>query len=62
MATGTRCTEGSLAEGQALDIVSQMNVGGVIFGDGIEADRLEFNWGRRASLRLSPLCLNLLRG
>ena len=59
--TGTSLSEGSIREGQRLVIVSRMNEGGVLFGDGIEKDRIEFNWGRRALLSLSPSRLNLMR-
>jgi len=51
--TGTSCTQGELTVGQELHITSRMNDGGVIFGDGIEADCLEFNWGRRVSIALA---------
>ena len=34
----------------------------MIFGDGIEADRLEFGWGRRVALRVAERVLRLMRG
>lgn len=61
-ASGTELTDGELGEGDVLRLVSQMNSDGVIFGDGIESDRVEFLWGRRAEVALSQTRLNLLRG
>lgn len=62
VATGTTLTEGLLADGASLGIVSEMDDGGVLFGDGIESDRIEFSWGRRVSLRASERRLRLLVG
>ncbi|MCI0343644.1 MAG: hypothetical protein L0216_21270 [Planctomycetales bacterium] len=62
VATGTTLTEGLLGEGEALGVTSEMNEDGVIFGDGIEGDRLEFLWGRRVAVRVAPSSLNLMRG
>ena len=61
VATGTSVREGSLRENQQLTIVSRMNEGGVIFGDGIEDDRIEFNWGRQVRLALAASRLHLVR-
>ena len=49
VATGTSITDGEVREGEALAVTSRMNGDGVIFGDGIEADRLPFGWGTCAS-------------
>jgi hypothetical protein len=46
-ATGTGLTEGVLRDGAALWLQSEMGEGGVVFGDGIEGDRLPLDWGRR---------------
>ena len=35
--------------------------GGVIFGDGIENDRIEFGWGRRVTISVSDIRFRLLR-
>jgi NAD kinase len=59
VATGASLTEGRLESGAALAIVSEMNEGGVVFGDGIEADRLEFGWGRRLEIRVAAERLRL---
>lgn len=60
ISTGTELSEGRLDQGAALEVVSEMNAGGVIFGDGIEADRIEFSWGRRARIELASTQLKLL--
>ena len=43
-------------------ITSEMNQGGVIFGDGMEEDRLEFPWGSTVSIGVSERRLELVRG
>jgi NAD kinase len=60
--TGCDLDEGVVDASSHVEIVSRMNSEGVIFGDGIEADRLEFNWGRRATLKIAARRLKLLRG
>ena len=58
--TGTDVTGGLLGDGEVLAVTSRMD-DGVLFGDGIEADRIEFGWGRRAELRLSTRALRMMR-
>lgn len=60
VATGTELTQGILREGAEVAIVSEMDEDGVIFGDGIETDRIEFSWGRRVTLRAAATRLHLL--
>jgi hypothetical protein len=60
--TGTDLCEGLLGPDQSLEAVSEMNRGGVIFGDGIEDDRLRFHWGQRVRVRRSEARLNLVIG
>ncbi len=60
-ATGTTLCEGLVDERHPLELISEMNEGGVLFGDGIEQDRLEFPWGMRAIIHLASGCLNLVR-
>jgi NAD kinase len=60
VSTGASLTEGRLEEDTALAISSEMSEGGVVFGDGIEADRLEFGWGRRIDVRVAPERLRLV--
>ncbi|MCA9618816.1 MAG: hypothetical protein KC731_07340 [Myxococcales bacterium] len=60
VATGTSVTDGELREGEPLDVVSRMDGDGVIFGDGIEDDRLAFSWGQRLSVGVAPEILSLV--
>ena len=58
-ATSVSLTDGAIADDDELVVTSRMNDGGVVFGDGIEADRIAFHWGSRLTLRVAPerLCL-----
>lgn len=58
---GVRLTEGTLTGSEQLEVISEMDRGGVIFSDGIEADALEFERGRRAVVGLAPERLHLVR-
>ena len=60
VATGTSLTSGLIDKDQTLTIQSELNEGGVIFGDGIEADYLAFNWGMRAAFSVAPSKLALV--
>ncbi len=62
VATGTSLTSGLIDTRQRLHIRSEMNDGGVIFGDGIEADNLQFNWGRIAELSVADQTLDIIQG
>jgi NAD kinase len=53
VSTGTEVTAGLLGEEEVLEIVSEMNESGVIFGDGIEDDRIDFGWGMQARIRVA---------
>jgi hypothetical protein len=61
VAYGATITEGRLEGSASLDVTSEMNVGGVVFGDGIEGDRLEFSWGRHLAVRIATERLRLIR-
>ncbi len=61
VATGTSVTDGTLGEKDALELVSEMNEGGTLFGDGIEPDSIAFRWGLRASVRVAERALHLVR-
>lgn len=58
--SGATLTAGVLEPGQSLEVVSEMNEGGVVFGDGIEKDYLPFGWGKRLTVRRSERTLNLV--
>lgn len=61
-ATGTALSAGCLRDNAALDVLSHMQNGGVVFADGIEADHLSFDWGRWLEVRVAERRLNLVRG
>jgi hypothetical protein len=58
--TGTSLDEGELGAGAVLSVQSEMNDGGVVFGDGIEGDRLELDWGRRVEVGVAATKLRLV--
>jgi len=60
--TGTDIQRGLVAEGESLEISSEMNELGTVFGDGIESDRLEFGWGMRLTVGIARNRLNLVVG
>jgi len=62
IASGTDLTEGWVDAQHPLEIVSEMDERGVIFGDGIESDHLEFGYGRRLRVMPAERTLNLLAG
>jgi NAD kinase len=61
-ATGTAITQGRLDAGSSLQIVSEMDTGGVAFGDGIETDHIQLLWGQRLTVGLAEQRLNLVVG
>jgi hypothetical protein len=61
VATGTSLDGARLDADPALEIVSEMDEGGVLFADGIEDDRLEFPFGARARFAIAPDRLRLVR-
>jgi NAD kinase len=58
--TGTRLTEGEIEGAAPLSLTSEMNEGGVAFGDGIEDDRIDFHFGQALTLRPADTSLHLL--
>jgi hypothetical protein len=61
VATGTSLDGARLEDEGALEIVSEMDEGGVLFADGIEEDRLEFPFGARVRFGIAPDRLRLVR-
>lgn len=59
--TGAELTRGRLRDGQRLQLTCENDVGGVIFGDGIEQDRLRLRYGQRVEVHRSARVLNLCR-
>jgi hypothetical protein len=57
---GADITEGIIADDGELIVTSALDDGGVVFGDGIEGDRLEFRWGVTAQIRVAPERLRLV--
>jgi hypothetical protein len=53
---------GTVLPGEPLALESQMPTGGVVFSDGVEADRLDFNSGAMANIRIAPEKANLVVG
>ena len=60
-ATGVEHTQGRLAAGESLRVISEAD-GLVVFGDGVESDRIVLAWGQSVALRVSPRRLNLVAG
>lgn len=60
VASGTELTQGIIGEGQRLEIISEMGEGGVLFGDGIETDPVQFPWGARVLVGICGVRLNLV--
>jgi hypothetical protein len=58
-ATGATFTAGAFGPRDELEVVSEIDEGGVVFGDGIEEDRLRIGWGMRVRLRCSDERLRL---
>jgi NAD kinase len=58
--SGTEVTAGAIGPGDELELVSEMNDGGVLFGDGIEEDRVELPYGMTLTVRLAPDALRLV--
>ncbi|MBN2497752.1 MAG: NAD(+)/NADH kinase [Deltaproteobacteria bacterium] len=60
-ATRSTLVEGLIPSGESLAVTSRMNDRGVIFGDGIEDDRIEFPWGVCAQIGVASSKLRLVQ-
>lgn len=59
-ATGTSLSEGVLEPGEHVTITSELGDGAVVFGDGIEADRIHLDWGQTIRVGISERTLQLV--
>ena len=57
---GVSVTEGLLEAGESIAVLSELDEGGVVFGDGIESDRVDFGWGVQATVRVARERLRLV--
>ncbi len=57
--TGASLTDGAILPGEQLLVTSEMNEGGTLFGDGIEADRLELAYGQTVALSRAEQVMRL---
>jgi hypothetical protein len=60
VASSTTLVDGVLSDKEELLVISEMNDGGTLFGDGIEDDRLDFRWGMRTRVRVAREKLRLV--
>jgi NAD kinase len=61
VATGTKVDGDLVSSGDHLEVVSEMDEGGIVFADGIEDDRIEFGWGSSVRLEVAAERLRLVR-
>ncbi|MCB9593018.1 MAG: NAD(+)/NADH kinase [Sandaracinaceae bacterium] len=61
VSTSTDLSDGLLAADATLHVRSEMYEGGVLFGDGIEADAIELRFGAEVDLRCAEHRLHLVR-
>jgi hypothetical protein len=60
--TGASLTAGVLEPGETVVVSSELGSDGVVFGDGIEADRLALDWGQRVTIGVAERRLRLVTG
>ncbi|MBL9021819.1 MAG: NAD(+)/NADH kinase [Myxococcales bacterium] len=60
VSTGCSITQGRIGADEALEVRSEIEDGGVIFGDGLEDDRLRVGWGMRVQVKVAPERLHLV--
>ncbi len=62
LASGADIIAGEIKRNETLDLVSQMPQGGVIFGDGVTEDFIEWNAGVEVNVSVADEVLRLARG
>ncbi|MFK7960377.1 MAG: hypothetical protein AB8G96_07600 [Phycisphaerales bacterium] len=60
VATGTSLDGGRASADEPLHLRSEMDAGGVIFGDGMETDHLDFGWGQQVQIDVAKTQLHLV--
>ena len=58
--TGASLTAGTLGPGDSIQVTCELGEDGVVFGDGIEADRLRPDWGQRVTIAAADRHLHLV--
>ncbi|MBJ7469837.1 MAG: NAD(+)/NADH kinase [Solirubrobacteraceae bacterium] len=58
--TGTRLTAGLVDPGAAITVTCELGEDGVVFADGMEADRLRVDWGQRVTIAAADRRLQLV--
>lgn len=59
--TGASLTAGVIEPQARVTVTCRLGGDGVVFGDGIEADRLELEWGQRVTISADDRALQLVR-
>ena len=62
VATGTALTQGAVTVEAPLQVQSEMNTGGTVFGDGMEQDHLRLPWGETVVVQPAEAVLRLVVG
>lgn len=58
--TGASLTAGTLGSGDSIEVTCELGEDGVVFGDGIEADRLRPDYGQRVTIGAADRHLHLV--
>jgi hypothetical protein len=60
VSSGVTLTAGRLGPEEQLEAISEMGEGGVVFGDGIEDDRVDLGFGIAARVGIAKVRLHLV--